>query len=358
MVLSIIYALGSIQALLLAFFLYQSRHRLWWGNVFISLLLFAIACILTLFLTRLHLGNAIPGFIFWPIVALPALFGPFLFAYLKSFHTAKHLLRCEFRYHLIPFVGLVLLFLPELLTPLSQGMSHLDSPTVKQKIILASYVKSLLVMGYLVACLRLIFGDHLTPQLSLPSLKFLRYLLSLFLAVSILGSVLSTLHWTEQYVSLWADYVELTFLTLLSYMLGTYILITHLSPLHPKARYSKTNLPDSTRAILANELKRLMGEDKLFTSEQYSAKLVCAKLGITEQNLSELLALEFDQNFYDFSHHYRINYFATLLHQQPAASLLDLAEQAGFRSKSSFNRAIKSITGMTPSQFKVQQLQK
>ena len=87
MLLSIIYSLGISQAILLAYFLYCSRLTLWQGNLYLSQFLSCIACILSLFLARIHLGNAIPAVIFWPIVALPALFGPLLYFYIQSLNS-------------------------------------------------------------------------------------------------------------------------------------------------------------------------------------------------------------------------------------------------------------------------------
>ena len=95
-----------------------------------------------------------------------------------------------------------------------------------------------------------------------------------------------------------------------------------------------------------------METDNIFTQENYSAKYLSQILGVTEQNLSETLALEFDSNFYEYSNKHRVDHFKKLLKNKPNNSLIDLAYESGFTSKSSFNRSVKSVTGLTPSHLK------
>ena len=356
MLLSVIYSLGIIQAWILAYFLIKSRHILWRGNRHLALILICIGMILGIFLLRLHYGNNIPAIIFWTVVSLPALFGPFIYWYISSFTRKCTLANKEILLHLIPFSALLVLFAPQIVTPLSEGIYHLDDSIVITKIIIASYVKSLSIISYLILSIRLVNQANIREALNEQALKILRLMLWLFLAVAITGSILSTLLWTEVYVSLWADFLELGFLTVLSYILSIYVLVSHVSPTHPKKRYANTNLSENARNELAEQLTELMQNDKPYTEDYYSAKYLSKQLGINEQNLSELLALSFDSNFYDFSNKYRLNQFKELVVQKPNQSLLDTAMEAGFSSKASFNRIVKSLTGLTPGQIKSQLL--
>ena len=61
-----------------------------------------------------------------------------------------------------------------------------------------------------------------------------------------------------------------------------------------------------------------------------------------------------NQNFFDFINGYRIKEAKRLL-VDPKGELLTIlaiAEEVGFNSKSSFNTAFKKITGMTPTEYK------
>ena len=354
MLLSIIYSLGIIQAWLIAYFLVKSRYSIWHGNSYLALFLFSIGCILSLFLARLHLGNQLPAIVFWPIVSLPTLFGPLIYWYISSFSATEPRELKTTIPHLIPYIGLLVLFSPEIITPFSEGVAHLDDRLVIAKIIIAAVIKSISIIAYMLVSLRCIGADNIKRSIPPEALNILRLFLQTFLVISIIGSILSALFWTGLYVSLWADFLELSFLTILSYMLSVYVLVTHVSPMNPRARYSQKNLTDSARQDIADELTRLMQQEKLFADERYSAKFLCQRLGITEQNLSETLALSLDTNFYDFSNRYRLKYFKVLVMEKPDVSLLELAFEAGFSSKSSFNRIVKSLTGLTPRQLKLQ----
>ena len=59
------------------------------------------------------------------------------------------------------------------------------------------------------------------------------------------------------------------------------------------------------------------------------------------------------KNFYDFVNQYRLEEFKRLLSdpKNRNLTLLSLAIDCGFNSKSSFNRHFKKVTGQTPSQY-------
>jgi AraC-like DNA-binding protein len=70
--------------------------------------------------------------------------------------------------------------------------------------------------------------------------------------------------------------------------------------------------------------------------------------------LSQIINEYYQQNFFDFVNSYRIEAVKSKL-QKPdydAYSLLAIAYECGFGSKSSFNRIFKNITGQTPTQYK------
>jgi adenylate cyclase len=76
--------------------------------------------------------------------------------------------------------------------------------------------------------------------------------------------------------------------------------------------------------------------------------------------LSQLLNAGFEQNFAEYVNSYRLEDFKRKL-SDPAfqhLTLLGLAYESGFNSKTSFNTFFKKTTGTTPAAYRKQQLKK
>jgi AraC-like DNA-binding protein len=77
---------------------------------------------------------------------------------------------------------------------------------------------------------------------------------------------------------------------------------------------------------------------------------------MSTHNLSEILNTRLNQNFYDFINRYRVEEVKKRLSENDSGkfSLIAIAFDSGFNSKSSFNTIFKKLTGVTPSQFRNQ----
>ncbi len=105
---------------------------------------------------------------------------------------------------------------------------------------------------------------------------------------------------------------------------------------------------------LGKNLEKLMLDDEVFLKQDLSLPLLAEMIGGTTKNTSLLLNNHLDTNFYDYVNKYRIQKFMTEFEKEENKSLttIGLAENCGFTSKSSFYRAFKKETRMTPSEYK------
>jgi AraC-like DNA-binding protein len=74
--------------------------------------------------------------------------------------------------------------------------------------------------------------------------------------------------------------------------------------------------------------------------------------------LSELISRTYNESFFDFINRHRIEEIKLRI-EDPAHdsySLLGIAMDCGFNSKSSFYTAFKKFTGITPSEYRNQKL--
>ena len=120
-----------------------------------------------------------------------------------------------------------------------------------------------------------------------------------------------------------------------------------------KKKYPKSGLTEETSRKLHQALKERMTEDELFKKSDLSINDLSSKLGVHPNYLSQVINQEENKNFYDFVNTYRIEEFKRLMAAQKNQqfTLLALAYDCGFSSKSSFNRYFKKATGQTPSEY-------
>ncbi len=95
---------------------------------------------------------------------------------------------------------------------------------------------------------------------------------------------------------------------------------------------------------------------QLFKDSNLTLKKLAKKLSIQEKELSKLINQYSKNNFYHYINEFRIEEFKKLLKSEEAnkLSILGLAEEVGFNSKSVFYSAFKRIEGITPNQYKKQ----
>jgi AraC-like DNA-binding protein len=74
---------------------------------------------------------------------------------------------------------------------------------------------------------------------------------------------------------------------------------------------------------------------------------------MSTHNLSQLLNQNLEVSFSDFVNRYRVEYAMRRIDDPSSRdfTLVAIAREAGFSSKTSFNRAFKKVTGKTPSEY-------
>jgi AraC-like DNA-binding protein len=120
-----------------------------------------------------------------------------------------------------------------------------------------------------------------------------------------------------------------------------------------KKKYTKSGLTEEASGALHQELKRLMAEEALYKKSDLSINDLSSRLGVHPNYLSQIINQREEKNFYDFVNTYRLEEFKRLaaMPKNQQFTLLSVAYDCGFSSKSSFNRYFKKATGKTPSEY-------
>jgi AraC-like DNA-binding protein len=103
----------------------------------------------------------------------------------------------------------------------------------------------------------------------------------------------------------------------------------------------------------AAELKQIMVTSKPFLNPKLTIHDLAQNVHIPPHQLSKIIYQEFHCNFFEFINSYRIQEFKQKAFSREFRNLtiLAIALECGFNSKSSFNRIFKESTGITPGEF-------
>lgn len=133
---------------------------------------------------------------------------------------------------------------------------------------------------------------------------------------------------------------------------------------------SKTSLGNKTRTpskkyeydkkemeVLKSELSVLMEKEKPYLREDLTLNHLSQILSTSDKKLSTVLNQQMNISFYDYINGFRVETVKEKLKGTDSDNytLLAIAYDCGFKSKTSFNRIFKKYTGVSPSEYKKHQ---
>lgn len=120
----------------------------------------------------------------------------------------------------------------------------------------------------------------------------------------------------------------------------------------PEAGEKKTE-PIEDLIELREKVEDFMLKNKPYTNPKLSLAELAGKLKMPAHTLSKVINDGFEKNFFDFINSYRIEEFKKRVDNPKFKNytLLSIAYEVGFNSKTAFNRSFKKITGETPRDY-------
>ena len=118
-------------------------------------------------------------------------------------------------------------------------------------------------------------------------------------------------------------------------------------------KYAQSRLTALDLDMLKLKLDQLMLEKKPYLNRKLMKADLSKMLGINETELSRLLNENIGMNFFEYVNYYRIKEFVSLAKTEKAQQLtfFGLAQEAGFNSKTTFNKSFKNLMGSSPSVY-------
>ena len=118
---------------------------------------------------------------------------------------------------------------------------------------------------------------------------------------------------------------------------------------------SEEGAPEADPA-LADDLARCMEQDKMYLNPKLTMADVSNAIGTNRTYLSDYINRGLGTTFYEYVNAYRVREAAMLLLTEPALPLREVADRCGFGSLSTFHRSFARRMGLTPTEYRVREL--
>lgn len=122
-------------------------------------------------------------------------------------------------------------------------------------------------------------------------------------------------------------------------------------------KYRKSSLADEDMRRIASKLEEKMQHQQLYLDPALTMPKLASSIGVSPNYLSQTLNTYYQSSFFDYINGLRIEYSKALLSDsaRQGLSIIDIAMESAFNSRSTFYAAFKQTVGMTPAQFRKQQ---
>jgi AraC-like DNA-binding protein len=370
-----IFLIAAFNALFFAFFIFQKKKAIH-DKILICWLIYLglYTGVYALFSNKLfiefHLLSA-------SFISLLLLHGPFLFLYISALIDQEFQFNREKLLHLIPFILFNLFiviasFFPEI----SEGirLDHLESehgtPLLFNLFLILTvlsgpfyFILSMLLFKKLDINIFNYFSSYENVNLN-----WLRKLVYIFGGIWTVLMTFATVHHVFNLFS-WIFCAHGLTLSLSAFiiLIGYYglkqkeIFIQYSDRniegvTEPKTKYAGMFLKETDIEHYVSKLKHFMATRKPYLEADLSLPELANKLEIPTHHLSRIINEQFGVNFFDFVNQYRIEEVKSRIGNPEFEnfSLLGIAFDSGFNTKSAFNRVFKKMVGLTPSEYKKQ----
>jgi AraC-like DNA-binding protein len=123
-----------------------------------------------------------------------------------------------------------------------------------------------------------------------------------------------------------------------------------------RVKSQKTALANDKIGEMASQILQVMERDKLYMEAELTLQDLANRLQCPSHQVSLAINEGLNKNFYDVINGYRVEEAKRLLidPKNQNFTILSVAFDAGFNSKTTFNTVFKKFTGLTPSEYRQQ----
>ena len=292
---------------------------------------------------------------------------PLIWLYVKKLEEPLFLITPKISLHFLPFIFFMSFSIPAFIGGSGSGMAQF---LVNNSLLFNCTIWAVLALqysAYLYQLLKISKKCKLKAEQELSNIEYVdiswlnTFLYAFFLVFLVLAIIfISVIHnlsieWMNQVLSL--------FFSITIFYLGY-------KGLFQRSIFSNTDAPNTTfipEQIIAETSKlkpvdenitqnllEYMDKHKPHRESELSLGSLAKQLNISRNSLSEIINNSVGCNFYDFVNKYRVEDVKSMMNdpKNKDFTLLAIAFDAGFPSKSTFNSIFKKFTGLTPSEYR------
>ena len=363
-----LYTLGIFITFFLAFILFTKIKKSiadkilfgWLCVILLELILFSLKTSNLHFKFHYFLGLEIP---------LPLLHGPFLFLYTKALTDGNITFRKMF-FHFIPYTIAFMSIVPFLLLEKKQKIYVYQNEGEGYNSITSIILLCIIISGVIYTILSILalikHKKRIKDHFSHTDKINLEWLLRLIIGLSCI--------WILVFFA--NDEIIFASVVFFVFFIGYYGIkqvgiFTNKHPLEltidsetsqdkdtllapPKnTKYEKSYLTFNQIQEIHKRMIFLMIEKKLYIIQELTLSMVAKELKVHPNTLSQVINTIEQKNFFDYINMLRVEEFKEKITQPDSQkyTLLSLAYECGFNSKTSFNRNFKNHTGKSPSEY-------
>ena len=309
--------------------------------------------------------------------ALPFLLGPLMYLYVRTLVREQEPSLRRDALHFLPFVLFVLYLIPWYLSDPAIRPRAEDIPIERPLVTLAKLIS---VTSYAIATVH-VYRRHEERMKEAFSgrdrigISWLKASGLIFIGIIATAAMMFLVQGAGLPVS---EYIDPTIYTLATFWVMTVGVFSILQPEMPtrqevlpetagpelldeqagrtSAKYRKTLLDEETCDAYLRKLREHLAASRPYLNSELTIGELAEQTSIPAHHLSQVINSRLNRNFYDLINAYRIEEAKRLLldpsHRHH--TVLAIAFDSGFNSKSTFNAVFKQQTGLTPSRFRLQ----
>lgn len=302
------------------------------------------------------------------------LFGPLALFYVSACSQKDFKITPKMWLHFLPLVLAIIYHLPFYLQPAEVKIQVFADLFLRGESVTPKWygiVRLFPLVIYFILCLQIVlkYKKHLINETSNVDESFHRWLLLFcgILAIPVLSAFLF------RFLPHHKMAILITMLLLFLFIMAVHITIFikpeifHQFPhqmLVPdseeekQVKYENSTLQTSRKDKYVEQVLQLMESEKPYLNPTLTLSELAEQINIPSHHLSQVINEKLECNFLDFVNQYRVKEAQELLTnpKNKNFTIMAIAYDAGFNSKSTFYAAFKKQTEMTPSEFRRKQM--